>query len=209
MARRHVLRAPLYLCARLSEVRAVLFFKFQEIPTLHPSISTASPTVLPSVEPSNTPSALPTSPWTGVPSHAPTRIFTLPPSSVPPTLSPTHEPSRFPTLAPTHAPVAPRTEDTDNVTSVKTSVEHIGMPGSSSSAVVERIDVVHNITHTTTVDERSHGNEVDSSSSAHSEIEARAVVHSLPPARPDTEVPWWAKDMGAHIPPAQPITPKG
>jgi len=125
--------------------------------------------------------------------------MTLRPTSEPPTLVPTNGPSQFPTLVPTSAPEPPVTVDVHNVTKTTTSVEKV------NGQTITRVDIVHNLTHTTTFDERG----IPASAPQWPKIEARPVYESEPPQRPDTEVPWWAQAMGAHIPPAQPITPGG
>ena len=51
----------------------------------------------------------------------------------------------------------------------------------------QRIDIVRNITETTTEDER--------------DIPHIDQVVTIPNAPVSYDVPWWAQDMGAHIPP--------
>jgi len=102
---------------------------------------------------------------------------------------------------PTTAPKPPVTVDVHNVTKITTAVETRAVPGSEEVQTIKHVDIVHNITHTTTFDMRS--------VPAPPEMEARPVYVSDPPELLPTAVPWWAQAMGAHIPPAQPITPGG
>jgi len=166
-------------------------------PTLSPTVGTPLPSQIPTAVPSMPPTLAPTMLHTAVPSFLPTVVMTLPPSSVEPTLAPTASPTIFPTLFPSAPPAPPKVVDVLNKTSVTTTVREVPVVinGTDEYQTVKRIDIVRNITETTTEDER--------------DIPHIDQVVTIPNAPVSYDVPWWAQDMGAHIPPAQPIVAAG
>merc|ERR1711998_751495 len=110
-----------------------------------------------------------------------TQVYTLPPTSAVPTLVPSASPTWFPTLHPSLPPAAPKVIDVLNISTVTTTVKEVPVVvnGTDEYQTVKRIDIVHNITQTTTSDERE-APHVDE-------------IVRLPPAPVSYTVPWWAR----------------